>query len=318
MIEDSEKSFLFLQEECKNLKKQAMPQELLYEYISHDTVRINLRPYMEAGFDLHYLNDSFVQSANEHEKNENKIKDYLKYLKNLLKNKLINLDYEKTLSTISEYESLGFLPLHHSKEYIEAYHPAYRIVNRRFITQKMKQKQLDRFVSSVQSKDKRLVLAIEGKSCSGKSYLSNYLQTTMNASVITTDDFFLTDEQKEVQTAIGDYINYKLLETEVMAKIRSANSVTYHRYNCHENKFELKTTKLTQIAIIEGVYSYNKHLTKYYDYLIFVDVLPEEQNKRLIERNSGPILERFINEWIPKENLYFKTFNILGIADVII
>ena len=104
----------------------------------------------------------------------------------------------------------------------------------------MKVKQIERFVSSVQTKDKRLVLAIEGKSGSGKSYLSNYLQTTMNASIISTDDFFLTDEQKEVQTAIGDYINYKLLEKEVMAKIRSASSVTYHCYDCQENKFELK------------------------------------------------------------------------------
>lgn len=318
MIENAQKSLLFLQEECKNLKKQTMPQELLYEYISHDIVRINLRPYIEAGFDLDYLNNSFVQSANEQEKDKNKIKIYLNYLKSLLKKKLINLDYEKTLSAISEYESLGFIPLHHSKEYIEAYHPAYRIVNRRFITQEMKVAQIERFVSSVQTKDKRLVLAIEGKSGSGKSYLSNYLQTTMNASIISTDDFFLTDEQKEVQTAIGDYINYKLLEKEVMSKIRSASSVTYHCYDCQENKFELKTTKLTQIAIVEGVYSYNKHLTKYYDYLIFVDVLPEEQDRRLRERNSGPILERFINEWIPKENLYFKTFNILGTADVIV
>jgi len=318
MIENAQKSLLFLQEECKNLKKQTMPQELLYEYISHDIVRINLRPYIEAGFDLDYLNNSFVQSANEQEKDKNKIKIYLNYLKSLLKKKLINLDYEKTLSAISEYESLGFIPLHHSKEYIEAYHPAYRIVNRRFITQEMKVAQIERFVSSVQTKDKRLVLAIEGKSGSGKSYLSNYLQTTMNASIISTDDFFLTDEQKEVQTAIGDYINYKLLEKEVMSKIRNASSVTYHCYDCQENKFELKTTKLTQIAIVEGVYSYNKHLTKYYDYLIFVDVLPEEQDRRLRERNSGPILERFINEWIPKENLYFKTFNILGTADVIV
>jgi uridine kinase len=318
MIDDSTKSLAFLQEESKHLQTQKNPDELLYEYISHDTVRINLRPYMEYHFDLTYLNDVFVQSANEKHKDETTFKKYLEYLKGLFKNKLINLDYEQALSTISEYEASGVLPLHHSKEYIEAYHPAYRVINKRFITQEMKEKQIERFVTSVQDKDKRLVLAIEGKSCSGKSYLSNYLKTTINASVITTDDFFLTDEQKETQTAIGDYIDYKLLETEVMSKIRNASSVTYHRYDCHEKKYELKTTKLTQVAIIEGVYSYNKHLTKYYDYLIFVDVTHEEQNRRLRERNSGAILEKFINEWIPKENLYFKTFNILGIADVII
>ena len=318
MIENPEKSLLYLQEECKKLKSKTNPNELLYEYISHDMVRINLRPYLEANFDLNYLNQIFVQTANEHQKDENQIKRYLDYLKSLFRNKLINLEYEKALSAISEYEASGFLPLHHSEQYVEAYHPAYRIVNKKFITQEMKKQQLERFISSVQTKDRRLILAIEGKSCSGKSYLSNYLQETMNASVITTDDFFLTEEQKETQTAIGDYINYKLLETEVMTKIHNASSVTYHRYDCHEKKYELKTQKLTQIVIIEGVYSYNKHLTKYYDYLIYVDVTLEEQNRRLRERNSGDILDHFLNEWIPKENLYFKTFNILGIADVII
>ncbi|HKM29512.1 MAG TPA: hypothetical protein VJZ51_01980 [Bacilli bacterium] len=318
MIKDANESLLFLREECSKLKREKNLHELLYEYISDDSVRINLRPYLECNFDLTYLNEIFVQSANTKVHNENVLNDYLKYLKGLIKNKLINFDYNNALAVISKFENSGFPLMHHSEEYRDAYKPAYRVVDKAFITQAMKEKQLERFISAVKVKDKELILAIEGKSCSGKSHLAHYLKNAIGASIITTDDFFLPKEIKETQTAIGDFINYKLLETEVMSKLRTASSVTYHRYDCQKELYELKTTKLTPIVIIEGVYSYNKHLTKYYDYLIYVDVSPLEQEKRLHERNSGDTLEQYKTEWIPKENLYFKTFNIFGIADIII
>lgn len=35
-----------------------------------------------------------------------------------------------------------------------------------------------------------------------------------------------------------------------------------------------------------------------------------EQQKRILTRNGPEMLPRFISEWIPKEELYFKTFRI--------
>ena len=43
---------------------------------------------------------------------------------------------------------------------------------------------------------------------------------------------------------------------------------------------------------------------------VFMDVDPAEQQKRILTRNGPEMLPRFISEWIPKEELYFKTFRI--------
>ena len=41
-----------------------------------------------------------------------------------------------------------------------------------------------------------------------------------------------------------------------------------------------------------------------------MDVDPAEQQERILARNGREMLSRFISEWIPKEELYFRTFRI--------
>ncbi|MDD3170833.1 MAG: hypothetical protein PHO86_00765 [Bacilli bacterium] len=317
MISDPQQCLAFLHEECSSLEKKRKG-ELLYEYISPDIVRVNLRPYLEYNFNLDYLNDAFIQTSNNNHGDIESFKQNISLLKGLIKEKLIALDLKETLNSIDNYEKSDYPVLHHSNIYRESYQPAYRIIDKKYLTTEMKKVQISTFISSIPSSNKRTIIAIEGKSCSGKSFLAEYLKNTINAAVISTDDFFLNEELKLVQTGIGDFIDYKLLENEVLSKIKNNSSVIYHKYNCQSGNYESKTTKLSQLILVEGVYSYNKYLAKYYDYLVYVDVSKEEQMKRLYQRNSGPIIDKFINEWIPKENLYFKTFNIKGIADVII
>lgn len=41
-----------------------------------------------------------------------------------------------------------------------------------------------------------------------------------------------------------------------------------------------------------------------------MDVDPAEQRRRILSRNGPAMLLRFVSEWIPMEELYFKTFRI--------
>ena len=67
---------------------------------------------------------------------------------------------------------------------------------------------------------------------------------------------------------------------------------------------------LEKLIVIEGAYSCHPYFGDIYDIRVFMDVDPAEQQKRILTRNGPEMLPRFISEWIPKEELYFKTFRI--------
>ena len=56
----------------------------------------------------------------------------------------------------------------------------------------------------------------------------------------------------------------------------------------------------------------------YASFKIFLDVDSDTQIKRIRERNGEFLTQRFVNEWIPKENDYFKYFHIKEKADYIL
>jgi hypothetical protein len=59
-------------------------------------------------------------------------------------------------------------------------------------------------------------------------------------------------------------------------------------------------------------------LAKYYNISAFLDISPELQRKRILHRNSKPIAERFFNEWIPLEHLFFEKTDVKNRCDMVI
>lgn len=51
-------------------------------------------------------------------------------------------------------------------------------------------------------------------------------------------------------------------------------------------------------------------LTKYYDFSVFLDVSKDTQRERILVRNTPELSERFFNEWIPLEDIYFEKTDI--------
>ena len=73
-----------------------------------------------------------------------------------------------------------------------------------------------------------------------------------------------------------------------------------------------------KLNIIEGVYSMHPILIAAYDLKIFMDISAEEQEKRILQRDGPCKLGRFLNEWIPLENRYFREMKIAEQCDIII
>ena len=124
----------FLQEEVERLNLSDQISDPLYEDVSLDgsVVRINLRPYLRRRLSL----DSLFDAMKETRLREGKPTAFL-----VQWNSFVNLIKDKELPfNLFEAEKLdkeiyGVLPKprHHSKEYREAYEPAYRVVRRRIV-----------------------------------------------------------------------------------------------------------------------------------------------------------------------------------------
>ena len=78
--------------------------------------------------------------------------------------------------------------------------------------------------------------------------------------------------------------------------------------------------KPKRINIVEGSYSQHPYFGEPYQLKIFCDVDEESQLENISSRigNNQELMEKFRNEWIPKEEEYIKANEIEEKADVYI
>lgn len=177
----------------------------------------------------------------------------------------------------------------------------------------------DKINSLVKQNDK-LIIAIEGSCASGKTTLSRELKEIYDCNVFHMDDFFLPFEirTEERLSEVGGNIDYERFQSEIANKIKSDEPFVYGKFNCSTGKIdeEIKIYP-KQVNIVEGVYSLHPKYDDIYNLKIFLEITEEEKLIRLKTRCPEK-LERFINEWIPKENDYFDAFKIKEKCDLII
>lgn len=169
--------------------------------------------------------------------------------------------------------------------------------------------------------DEPVIISIDGKSASGKTFLAESINKNFDSNVFHMDDFFLTPELRtpERLNEIGGNVDYIRFDKEIIQNIVTQKDFNYNIYNCMTNSSNNSSLiKAKKLNIIEGAYSMHPSLINNYNFKIFVDIDNEEQIKRILKRNGVKMLQRFIDEWIPKENQYFDKMNIKEKCDLVI
>jgi len=167
---------------------------------------------------------------------------------------------------------------------------------------------------------KKVVIAIDGPSASGKSTLSSALIESFDALVFHVDDYFLPEHMKKPSriSEIGVFFHYERMISEIFATIHESHIISHH-FNCSTQTLEKREPFPNKdVIIIEGVYSHHPILSSYIQFKVFMDVDEEEQERRILRRNGPKMLQRWQDEWIPLENQYFTHFDIKNQADFII
>lgn len=166
-----------------------------------------------------------------------------------------------------------------------------------------------------------LVIGIDGRCGSGKTTLSLKLKEILGCEIIHLDHFFLQTHQrtKERLNEVGGNFDYERFILEVKNPIKNRKDLSYQVFNCYTMSLEERINiNINKIIVIEGTYSLHPLIEDIYDIKVFVNINKDEQIKRIKKRDGEVLLQRFISEWIPKEEAYFSKFNIVDNADVII
>ena len=166
-----------------------------------------------------------------------------------------------------------------------------------------------------------VTLAIEGGSAAGKTTLAKMLEEIYGATVFHMDDFFLRPEQRTPERLAkpGGNVDWERFLEEVLIPLKKKEPIHYRRFDC--STFTIQppiVIRPSRVNIIEGAYSMHPQLAEHYNLSVFLDIASDLQKERIHKRNTPAMAERFFNEWIPMEQMYFERMQVKERCDVVI
>jgi len=172
----------------------------------------------------------------------------------------------------------------------------------------------------LQSRD-RVLVAIDGMCCAGKTTMSERLGSQLDANVFHLDDYFLQPHSRTPDrlNQPGGNVDVERFLAEVLLPALRGETAQVCRYDCHKDQvLSPVSVAPKKIVLIEGAYSLHPLLAPYYNLKVFCRIDPQLQLSRILARNGKAALKTFENRWIPLENKYFEALDILSQCDIVI
>lgn len=158
--------------------------------------------------------------------------------------------------------------------------------------------------------DRPVVVAIDGRSGTGKSTLAGSLATSLDAAMIKGDDFYaggigLHDLSDEALAALC--IDWRR-QRGVLSALKSGRQACYHPFDWQAFDGSLKPQALIieprSILLLEGVYSARPELRDLIDVAILL-TLPETVRVERVLRREGSVTA-WEKQWWRAEGWYFE------------
>lgn len=175
------------------------------------------------------------------------------------------------------------------------------------------------FIEKELLKKDRVIISLDGNACGGKTTLSEMLKNKYGATIIHIDDFYKPrDKEKGIDLLAKEgNINYERFYDEIISQLNE-EKITYKKFNCTLQKEENPIiVRLNKLIVVEGTYSQNPRLHRYFDASIFVKISDDTQIERLKKRNPNNY-DSFIKTWVKLERNYFNEFDIKNRSDFIL
>ncbi len=222
---------------------------------------------------------------------------------------LFRFTAEEVKQYLKRYREEGYPKTRHSEIYKKSYEPAYRVVRKEYGRYPLLYSAVDQCLK----KNGRVNVAIDGRCCAGKSQTAALLSTLFDCNIFHIEDFYLPLEKRTPQrmAEVGGSVDRERFRKEVCEPMLTGKPFSYRPFDCSTMQFKDPVeVQPKKVNIIEGAYSMHPELREYYDVTVFLDIAPVEQKARVMERNGRFMLRRFVDEWIPKENEYFREMKV--------
>lgn len=327
LLQDREAAYRYLEQEYAVLREDSVP---LYEQIHPDVCRVSLAAWKKEQLPLEWLFRMFEETAADPPENgAQAFRDCLEVVGQLIGEQEADgptgkLNKGQAVVSITEKEWKDFLseyPLHHpqavhhSERYRNGEQPAYRLVGSRFI-------RLFPLLQAIahMPREERIV-ALDGRCASGKTTLAEQLAKVTGAGVVHMDDFFLPPSLRRPERLAepGGNVHYERFAEEVLPLLKSPEAFRYRRFDCSRMKPGAeREVQEGNLRIVEGAYSSHPFFGEYMGLRVFCDVEPQEQLKRIEQRDGTEMLDNFRKKWIPMEEQYISHFQIRERADLVL
>ena len=170
-------------------------------------------------------------------------------------------------------------------------------------------------------KQERVIVALDGMSCSGKTTFARALADRFAGSVIHMDDFFLPRDRftEELEALPGGNMDQARFRTEVLEPLSRGGAFAYRAFSCAEQALLPDPVPVAgRLVIVEGAYALLPDWGRYYDLALFLQVSMEEQQGRLLLRNGARGMVPFLKRWIPREEAYFAACDVRDRCDAVV
>lgn len=293
-----------LARELSDLQKESHPGCLCEELGAYS--RVHLAPMSESGLEIQTLLKLFLLSAEAETKEARE--RYLRAVDELeALGRQGELPFPKAefLEQIAAHRAQGCPSLRHTETFRKAYAPAYRVIRAGYADLLPLFTRIDAMMRAKE----HVIVAIDGFCGSGKSSLARLLERVYGAQTLHMDDFFLQPHQRTPErfATPGENVDHERFLEEVLLPLSKGKAAQYRRYDCHKQQIEEGTLLSPgRLCVVEGTYSLHELLSPYADLRVLMSIDAQVQSERILARNGVEMHARFMNEWIPLENLYFE------------
>ena len=279
---------------------EASGEEPLFEPLSRDYGRLNLRPAMARGLRAEWIARLMLMS------------DQPKATRADVAALLKELNREGRLCLREDWSGRitdpHWLP-NHSEAYRAAHHPAYRVIG-------SSPAALLPVLSAAAKAGcgrPRCLITVDGPCGSGKTTLAAGLAQVLQAPVVHTDDFVVPHSQKTPERLAqpgGNEDHERLLTEFVLPWLREGRALIC-RYSCREDRLLApEPVPDAPFAILEGSYSNMPALREQAAVRVFVTAAPEKRLRRIALRDGEDALPMYRARWIPLEEAYLSAFGL--------
>ena len=176
-------------------------------------------------------------------------------------------------------------------------------------------------INALKAEKTPVLVALEGGSASGKSTLGAQLAQAMGATLVHMDDFFLPVELRTPERFAqpGGNVHWERVKAEVLQPLKEGKPLEYGVFDCSVMAVSRTVRETAEdVVIVEGAYALHPQLREYFDLKVFLQIDPQTQKERILNRNGEQMLQRFVKEWIPLEQQYFAAWGVPDCCDLIL